>query len=190
MTARASKLIPRLSKSLPIWGSKRLAGLPRGLKEMARCRVMRAAHWIYVRSNPSGLRFVVSREVSAQTHKVCGLWFPEKVQHKPIRFVICGLWFPERTQHKPIKFVVCGLWFQKSLSTNPQSLWLDFCPRPQTINHKPIRFVVYGLQFPEKVLTQTHKVCGQTFSADHIPQTHIVCGQTFASDHKPQTTIP
>ena len=47
MTARASKLIPRLSKSLPIWGSKRLAGLPRGLKEMARCRVMRAAHWIF-----------------------------------------------------------------------------------------------------------------------------------------------
>ena len=46
MTARASKLIPRLSKSLPIWESKRLAGLPRGLKEMARCRVMRAAHWI------------------------------------------------------------------------------------------------------------------------------------------------
>ena len=46
MTARASNLIPRLSKSLPIWGSKRLAGLPRGLKEMARCRVMCAAHWI------------------------------------------------------------------------------------------------------------------------------------------------
>ena len=46
MTAQASKLFPRLSKSLPIWRSKRLASLPRGLKEMARCRVMRAAHWI------------------------------------------------------------------------------------------------------------------------------------------------